>query len=297
VTTSPLRVLILAVLALIFAGPALAADFPPLSGRVVDQAELLTPEQEAQLTQRLEALERASSRQLVVATVPSLQDLPIEDYGNQLARAWRIGQEGANNGVVLIVAPNERKMRIEVGYGLEGIMTDALSGQIIRNVITPRFKASPPDYAGGIFAGAEAIIAQLQAPPEAAEQAALAAQQAENQRGQRRGDNGGSALPLIFWGVVFAFAVLSGVGAGFRGRRYRRGRRGVSIWGPGDHDRGSGLGWMLAGIALSNLGRGGGGGGWGGGGSSWGGGGGGGGGGGFSGGGGSFGGGGASGGW
>lgn len=290
-TTSPLRVLILCVVALLCAGPALAVDFPPLSGRVVDQADLLTPDQEAALTQRLEALERASSRQLVVATIASLQDLPIEDYGHQLGRAWRIGQEGANNGILLIIAPNERKMRIEVGYGLEGIMTDALSNRIIRETITPRFRATPPDYAGGIFAGADAIIEQLQAPPEAAEQRALAAQQAENRTKARRGrDGGGSILPLLIWIPVLLFIVLPIFGAGFAGRRYRgRGRRGVSIWGPDRGRGGSGVGWMLAGMVLGSMGRGGGGGG-----SSWGGGGGG---GGFSGGGGSFGGGGASGGW
>ena len=280
-------------LALFAAGPALAVDFPPLSGRVVDQADLLNPEQEAELTARLEALERASSRQLVVATISSLQDLEIADYGHQLGRHWRIGQEGANNGVVLIVAPNERKMRIEVGYGLEGIMTDALSSRIIRETITPRFRDN--DYAGGINAGADAIIEQLQAPPEAAEQRALAAQQAENRTKAGRGDRGGSIVPLIVWGAVLLFIVLPMVGAGFAGRRYRRG---VSIWGPtsgrGRGRGGSGLGWMLMGMALSNMNRrGGGGSSWGGGGSSWGGGGG----GGFSGGGGSFGGGGASGGW
>jgi uncharacterized protein len=288
------RILIL--VAFLFAAPAMAVDFPPLSGRVVDQADLLNPEQEQQLTQRLEALQRASSRQLVVATVPSLQDLPIEDYGYQLGRAWGLGQQSANNGIILLVAPTERKVRIEVGYGLEGIVTDALSNQIINRQILPHFRAN--DYAGGVMAGAEALIQQLQAPPEAAEQAAVAAQQAEN-RAQPRGRhrNRGSAIgPLIIWGLVFLFIAAPALGAGLAGRRYR-GRRGVSVWGPDDH-RGSGLGWMLAGIALSNLNRGGGGSSWGGGGgSSWGGGGGGGGGGGFSGGGGSFGGGGASGGW
>jgi uncharacterized protein len=287
--------LVLAVAAFLFAAPAMAVDFPPLTGRVVDQADLLSPEQEQQLTQRLEALQRASSRQLVVATVPSLQGLPIEDYGYQLGRAWGIGQRGANNGIILLVAPNERKVRIEAGYGLEGIVTDALSSQIVNQQILPHFKANPPDYAGGIMAGADALIRQLQAPPEAAEQAAVAAQQAENQTkaGGRHRNRGGAIGPLIIWGLVLLFVLGPALGAGLAGRRYR-GRRGVSTWGPGDH-RGSGLGWMLMGMALSNMNRGGGSswGGGGGGGSSWGGGGG----GGFSGGGGSFGGGGASGGW
>jgi uncharacterized protein len=205
---------------LVMAGAALAAiNFPALTGRVVDQAELLSPAQEAELTRKLEALQRASTRQLVVATVSSLQDNPIEDYGYQLGRHWHIGQQGANNGVILLVAPNERRVRIEVGYGLEPILPDALSSQIIEQQILPRFRAN--DYAGGIIAGTDAIIAQLQAPPEAAERAVQAAGAAHNERsrehGARRG--GGSILPIIFWIGVTLFIVIGLVGSGFRGKR------------------------------------------------------------------------------
>jgi len=283
-----IRAILLAFLFLV-AAPAAAQDFPQLTGRVVDQANLLSPEQEAALTRKLEALQQASSRQLVVVTVPSIGDSTIEDYGYQLGRYWGIGQSGANNGTLLIVAVNERKVRIEVGYGLEGILTDALSSQIIRHDILPRFRDN--DYPGGIAAGTDAIIAQLQAPPEQAEQQALAAQQAQ----QRERRHGGSLAPIVFWVIVIVvFAIASAASRG-RGRRYGRG---VSVWGPGTpyrHRDGGGLGWLLLGMALNNLGGRGGGGGsdWGGGGGgSWGGGG-----GGFSGGGGSFGGGGASGGW
>ena len=255
---------------LVAAGPAYAQEFPKLTGRVVDNANLLSPADEAALTQKLAALEQASTRQLVVATVPDLQGYPIEDYGYRLGRAWGLGQEEANNGAILLVAPNERRVRIEVGYGLEPILTDALSHGIIEDRILPRFRDN--DYPGGIAAGADAIIEQLQAPPEEAERRALgaAAQQ------QSQGEEGGSIFPLIFWGVVLVFIIIPMFRGGSRGRRYRRGRLPVVIWGPG---------------------LGGGGGGWGGGsgGSSWGGSGGGF--GGFSGGGGSFGGGGASGGW
>jgi uncharacterized protein len=290
-----LRALLL-ILALAVATPAAAQNFPQLTGRVVDQADLLNPQQEAQLTGKLEALQQRSSRQLVVVTVPSLDGYDIADYGYQLGRHWGIGQRGANNGVLLIVAPNERKIRIEVGYGLEGILTDALSNQIITNEMRPRFRAN--DYPGGINAGADAIIQQLQAPPEAAEQRVVAAQQAENRRHAQRNRDGGAILPLVFWGFILLFVILPIFGAGLRGRRHRRN---VAIWGPGTGSRGgSDIGWFLAGMALNSLARGSRrGGGWGGGGGSWGGGGGswGGGGGGFSGGGGSFGGGGASGGW
>ncbi|HET9427478.1 MAG TPA: TPM domain-containing protein [Allosphingosinicella sp.] len=264
---------LLFLLAFLVAAPAAAQTFPELTGRVVDQAELLSPEQEAQLTQKLEALEQASSRQLVVATIRSLEDYPIEDYGYQLGRHWGIGQSEANNGILLLVAPAERKVRIEVGYGLEPIMTDALSNQIIQQQILPRFRDN--DYPGGIAAGADSIIAQLQAPPEQAEQRALEAARAEQ---ANAGGDGGSVFPLIFWMIILFFIVIPMLRSGFGGRKYGRGRRRglpIVIWGPG---LGSG-GWSSGSSS-----------GWGGG--SWGGGG-----GGFSGGGGSFGGGGASGGW
>ena len=264
-------------LALLIAAPAAAQSFPELTGRVVDQAGILTPEQEAALTQRLEALQQASSRQLVIATVASLEGRPIEDYGYRLGRHWGIGQREANNGIILLVAPNDRKVRIEVGYGLEPIMTDALSHQIIEDQILPRFRDNG-DYAGGIEAGTNAIIEQLQAPPEAAEQRVLAA--AEAAKGG--GGDGASFIPLIFWVLVLGFILVPMLVRGMRGKKYRgrRGRRGpVVIWGPGLGSGGSGGGWSSGSS-------------WGGGGSSWGGGG-----GGFSGGGGSFGGGGASGGW
>jgi uncharacterized protein len=291
-----IRALILAI-AFLFAAPALAQTYPPLTGRVVDAADLLNPAQEAELTQKLAALEAATTRQLVVATIPSLEGHDIQEYGVGLGRAWRIGQQGANNGVILLVAPSDRKVGIEVGYGMEGVLTDALSSQIIRNDILPRFRDN--DYPGGINAGADALIAQLQAPPEAAEANLrhAAADQQQQQAGRHR-NRGSSIGPLIVWGGIFLFILLPALGAGLAGRRYRGGRRGgVSVWGPGrgyGHGSGGNVGWMLAGMALSNLNRRGSGDSWGGGGGgSWGGGGG----GGFSGGGGSFGGGGASGGW
>lgn len=261
--------------ALLVAVPAAAQTFPALSGRVVDAADLLSPAQEAELTQRLEALERTSSRQLVVATVPSLEDRPIEDYGYQLGRHWKIGQSEANNGSILLVAPNERKVRIEVGYGLEPIITDAISHQIIQQQILPRFREG--DMAGGIMAGAGELITQLGAPPEQAEQRAIAAAEAQRSEGSGSGE---TPFGLIVWGIVLVFVILPMLFRGRRGRRYgRRRRRGawdapVVIW--GGSDWGGGSGWGSSG------------GGWGGGGGGFGG---------FSGGGGSFGGGGASGSW
>src|SRR5690242_17651087 len=133
--------LILLVWMLFGAAAAEAQQFPKLTGRVVDAAGLLDDSQKSQLDAKLAALEQASSRQLVVATIPDLQGYPIEDYGYKLGRAWGIGQSKANNGVILLVAPKEHKVRIEVGYGLEPIITDALSADIIDSIIVPRFKA------------------------------------------------------------------------------------------------------------------------------------------------------------
>jgi uncharacterized protein len=258
-------------LALLVAGSSASAQtFPKLSGRVVDAANLLSPADEAALTGKLEALEQASSRQLVVATVPDLQGYEIEDYGYKLGRAWGIGQSEANNGSILLVAPAERRVRIEVGYGLEPILTDALSSQIIQNQILPRFKAG--DMPGGIVAGTDAVIQQLQAPPELAEQRALAAAAAQRQQASGGSGEGGSIFPLLFWGFILFFVILPMFRGRGRGKRHRRGGFPVVLWGPGF---GGGGGGGFGGFG------GGGGGGFGG----------------FSGGGGGFGGGGASGGW
>lgn len=133
-----------------------AQTLPELTGRVVDQAGILSAETEHGLTERLLAHEKATSNQVVVVTLGSLQGYSIEQFGVALGRHWQIGQEGRDNGVVLLVAPNERKVRIEVGYGLEGILTDAVASSIIRNEILPRFRNR--DMAGGIRAGADMIL-------------------------------------------------------------------------------------------------------------------------------------------
>ncbi len=130
--------------------------FPALTGRVVDNAQMLDPATRQQLTQQLQALEQTSGDQIVVVTVPDLQGVPIEDYGYQLGRAWGIGQKGKDNGALLIVARDERKLRIEVGYGLEGVLTDAQSWVIVNQVIVPKFKAG--NFSQGISDGVAAMI-------------------------------------------------------------------------------------------------------------------------------------------
>jgi uncharacterized protein len=138
---------------------AMAANFPALTGRVVDGANVIAPQARGSLDAKLKDLEDKSGIQLVVATVPSLGDQDVESYANGLFRAWKLGEKQKNNGVLLLVAPRERKVRIEVGYGLEGTLTDAISKLIITNAIVPRFKAN--DYAGGIDRGVDDIIAVL----------------------------------------------------------------------------------------------------------------------------------------
>jgi uncharacterized protein len=135
---------------------AFALDYPPLTGRVVDQANVINAQSRGALETKLKELEDKSSIQLVVATVKSLQGSDIETYANGLFRFWKLGQAQKNNGVLLLVAPAEHKVRIEVGYGLEGTLTDALSSVIIASAIIPRFKAG--DFSGGIERGVDGII-------------------------------------------------------------------------------------------------------------------------------------------
>jgi uncharacterized protein len=232
-------------------------QFPALTGRVVDDAHVLDAATQADLTAKLAALEQQTTRQVVVVTLPSLGGYDIQDYGYQLLRHWGIGQKATNNGALFIVVPSEHKVRIEVGYGLEDVLTDALSSVILQEKVLPKFRAG--DVQGGIVDGTDAMIQQLGADPNAAQAQVAQAEQAPH----RHGNPFGAIIPLIF--IVFIMARVFG------------GRRG-----------GGGIGWLLPMMFLGGS-RGG----WGGGGGGWGGGGG----GGFSGGGGSGGGGGASGGW
>lgn len=268
--------LLLALLAL--AAPASAQTFPKLTGRVVDQANLLRPEQELDISSKSQALEAQTGRQFVVATVNSLEGVPIEDYAYRLGRAWKIGDEKKDDGVVLVVAPNERKVWIATGYGAGAFLTDAMSGVIIRGAILPQFKKNPPDYGAGITAGADAIVKQMSLPPDQAQANIAKARQQE--RGRR--NQGVPLVPVIIIVVVF-FSIIGSLSRGLRGGRRYRSRGGgvdpwVVLWGLNELSRGSRGGGWGGGGGL-------GGGGWGGGG------------GGFSGGGGSFGGGGAGGSW
>src|SRR5580698_96907 len=153
------RAILVAWLCLICACAAQTLTFPALSGRVVDEAGILDAPARAALTQSLADLEQKTTDQLVVVTLKSLQGTSIEDYGYQLGRRWKIGQKDKDSGAMLIVAASEREVRIEVGYGLEGTLTDAATKVIIENAILPRFRTG--DFAGGIRSGVADIIQLL----------------------------------------------------------------------------------------------------------------------------------------
>jgi uncharacterized protein len=235
-----------ALLLVTLVGSAHAQDFPPLSGRVVDAADILSPETEAALSLRLQDWEREASDQLVVATVPSLQGYEVSDYGYRLGRAWGIGVgedvggDRLDNGVLFLVAPNEREVAIEVGYGLEGTLTDTEARRVIEEAVLPAFREG--DFDRGVTEGVVRIIGYLGATPEEA---------AERRR--RAGDRpiaegageGGVPWPLLIFLVFFLISL--------RPRRRRRrtlldagGRRG-SGW------DGAALPWIILG---SGMGRG-----------------------------------------
>jgi uncharacterized protein len=150
----------LSLLLLLVTATAVAYNFPPLSGRVIDQANLLSATAEAELSAQLAAHEQKTTNQVVVVTLNSLEGDAIEEYGVALGRHWGIGQKERDNGVLLLVAPNERRMRIEVGYGLEGTLTDAISSVIIDRRLRPAFRAG--DYEAGIRAGVDGILDVLE---------------------------------------------------------------------------------------------------------------------------------------
>lgn len=213
---------LLALLLIAAAGAAQAQTFPKFTGLVVDDANVLSPAVEADLTTKLEALQKDTKRQLVVATIADTQGYPLSEYGYRLGRAWGVGLRDVNNGAMLLIAPNnpagQRGPRIEVGTGLEPILTDALSSVIIRTEMMPRLREGG-DIAGAMTAGADAIIAQLRASPDEA-QARTDAAIAEFDKANRRSTQGGGGFPvsIIFWLIILAFVILPM----FRGRR--RGR-------------------------------------------------------------------------
>ena len=200
--------LIAALAAFAFAGAALAAvpKFPALTGRVVDEAHILAPETARKLDSELANLEAQTGHQLVVATVPDLQGHEIEDYGYQLGRAWQLGKKGVNDGAILLVAPGEHKVRIEVGYGLEPVLTDALTSVILQTKVLPQFKQGHMEQ--GVIDGAEALIGQLGLPED---QAKANVAQAAAQPVQVHASGGLRPHIPVFFILLLVFWVISGL--------------------------------------------------------------------------------------
>ena len=202
-----IAVLALAVLAT--AALAQSLTFPELTGRVVDGAGILDAATREQLEKLSADLDAKTTDQLVVVTLKSLQGTSIEDYGYQLGRKWQIGQKDKNNGVILIVAPNDKRVRIEVGYGLEPTLTDAISSVIIQGSILPRFRAG--DFAGGVRRGAEDIAQVLSGDAQEIQERAAQRQPAA------RGLSIEEMLILAFW-LIVALIIITNVIARMRGR-------------------------------------------------------------------------------
>lgn len=277
---------------------AQAQDYPPVpNGPVYDGADVLSPETEAQLDAQLRAYNAQTGRAIIVATVPSLGGANIESYATGLFSTWGIGGEKRDQGLLLLIARDDRKLRIEVGYGLHGYFGGIMAGRVINDVITPRFKEG--NFDAGVTDGVAAILAHLAKSPEDAIAIEEAAQAAAAQSSR---SDGGFPIGVLIWGAfLFFFFILPLLAGRNRRRKYRA--KGAGPWGSAEESYGRGVGdtardiilWEVGSAILRGALSGGDddGGGWGGGGGGFGGGG-----GGFGGfGGGSSGGGGASGGW
>lgn len=243
--TRPLRAFLQAIAALFLAlaGTAHAALPPKPAGPVLDQANIIPDDQEAALAQRLSAYNAQSGRAVVVATIASLDGDDVANYANTLFRAWGVGGQKTDQGLLFLVAPNDRRVRIEVGYGLEEYMPDVLAGRIIASAVTPRFKAG--DYPGGINAGLEQILTQLSRTPADAKAVAEAA--AARQSSSPSGA-GGTFASAIFW-IVLIVVGISIFGRRKRGFAQRRSGidPGIVLWGLSElarsaSNRGSGWG-------------------------------------------------------
>jgi uncharacterized protein len=187
------------------AGAADVADVPALQGRVNDYANLISPDQKQRIEAQLAQFEQQTGNQVAVLTIPSLDGEDIEGYGNRVARAWALGQKGKDNGALLLVAQQDRKMRIEVGYGLEPVLTDLQTSIIQNQVIIPYFKRG--DFGGGIEAGVSAILSTAQG------KAVEPAPQPEPAADGRGGGGGGFGFLFVLFFVLGPF-VLNAIRSG-----------------------------------------------------------------------------------
>lgn len=206
---------------------------PELAGmRVHDEANILSPTFMSQLEQQLAAYEDSTSNQIAILIIPTLKGVPIEDYSFKVAETWKLGQANNDNGALLLIAVEDRKMRIEVGEGLEGVLPDAVCNQIIRNEIAPRFRQN--DYDGGVHAGiisvVRAIGGEYQADPA--------------QRGSGR--RGGSLWGTLI--IILIILLINWMRGGGRGNYRRRGwSTGTGWYGGSFHGRGGGFGGGFSG--------------------------------------------------
>ncbi len=212
------------VLMLLLAAPvaasavAAALKVPALAGRVNDYASMISPQVRAAIELKLQSLEQSDATQIAILTVPTLGGEPIEEFSIRVAEAWKIGQKGKDNGILLIVSKGDRKVRIEVGYGLEGRLTDLQAGRIVHDIITPAFARG--DFDSGFTGAADALVASVRGEYKAP--------------AHKKGDQGAPSIPLvliILLGLLFYLRVFGG----------RRGG-GPSIFGGGPWVGGGGFG-------------------------------------------------------
>jgi uncharacterized protein len=204
-------------LALLLPSATLAApDIPFLTGRVVDEANIISPGERERLTAMLKAHEEATTNQVVVLTVPTIGSISIEEYAVKVFETWKLGQKDKDNGVLVVVVPQDRKMRIEVGYGLEGTLPDGAAGEIIRTWMTPAFKAG--DYDKGIEDGVAAIVARLEGRGGPVDRTPAAAPQSSSSTG-----NNFELIPMpmrllvgaFVFGIIGLFTVIGVLTPGF----------------------------------------------------------------------------------
>lgn len=194
----PGKIFLAGILFLCCVSSASALEVPALKGRVNDYGDILSSSTERQLDAVLEELERTDSTQIVVLTIKSLKGASIEDFSIRVAEKWKIGQEGKDNGAILLVSKNDRKIRIEVGYGLEGTLTDLTSGRIIRNVIVPYFKSG--DFDAGVSNGVHSMIQAVRGEFKGA---------AKPARSERRRSSGAGLFPVLI--ILFIVNMLGRV--------------------------------------------------------------------------------------
>jgi uncharacterized protein len=184
--------------------PAAALEVPPLTGRIVDNAHLLSADRTAALSDELAAHEARTGNQVALLTLPSLEGEPLEEFSHRVATTWKLGQKGTDNGVLILVVPGDRKVRIEVGYGLEGTLTDVKSSRIIREEMAPRFRTG--DFAGGITAGVRAVLGMIEGTYQPPARKTVPA-----------GNNIESALGMFFVAIVVGILTAAIIGHHWKG--------------------------------------------------------------------------------